>query len=123
MLLSACQQAASVEYIQGVWNYEDLHLKPIPGESEYIESWVIDNGAFAIQGCCFVETNLTGSYRILEADETTVTLELYDMRGNQGSQPISSGAVSKVTIRINEDGTIDIGRNRGYIRISGPIGK
>jgi hypothetical protein len=122
LVISACQQAPSVAYIQGVWSYEDLHLKPISGEMHYIENWVIDRGSFSIQGCCFTDVDLTGSYRILDADDDSVTLELYGMRGSQGSQVVSTDAVTTVLIRINPDGTIDIGRNKGFIRISEAIG-
>lgn len=123
LVLAGCQNDPNVAYIQGIWSYEDLHLKPIVGEEHLIIRWIFDGGTFANEACCFGgETNMYGSYRVLESEEDSLTLELYNIKGFQGPNPISNDAVTSMKITFQDDGTITIGRTSGYIRISDGIG-
>ena len=42
VVLTGCQKDPNVAYIQGIWSYEDLHLKPIVGEQHLITRWIFD---------------------------------------------------------------------------------
>lgn len=121
--LAGCQTDPNVAYIQGIWSYEDLHLKPIVGEEHLIMRWIFDRGTFANEACCFGgETSMYGSYRVLDSGENSVTLELYEIQGFQGPNPIPNDTVTSMKITFQDDGTITIGRTSGYIRISEGIG-
>jgi hypothetical protein len=123
LILTSCQKDPNVAYIQGIWSHEDMHLAPIVGEEHLITRWIFDRGTFANDACCFLgETSLVGSYRVMESDENSLTLELYNIDGYQGPNPISNDAVTSLKITFQDDGTITIGRAAGFIRISDGIG-
>lgn len=118
ILMSGCKPDPIVEYIQGMWSYDDPHLREVVAESHWIESWIFDNGSFANRGCCFGEVNIVGSYRVIDSDENSVLLELYDMQGTQATHSIDRDAKIELKIVIGEDGTLTIGSTAGYERIA-----
>lgn len=119
ILLSGCKSDPNEEFIQGIWYYNDEHLSNIPAESHQSDTWLFENRFFQNASCCFVKSNLNGSYRIQESEKNSIKLELYNIDGDQGGNPISRQTTILITIEINqENDTIKINRTEPYFRIT-----
>lgn len=118
IILAGCKPNPVVDYIQGMWIYDDQHLRKVIAEPHWIETWEFDDGSFANRGCCFGEVNIVGNYRIVESDENSVLLELYNMQGIQANTPLQKDDRFQMKIKLNEDGTLTIGSTAGYERIA-----
>jgi hypothetical protein len=65
--------------IQGTWRLEGNDGK---GHSWFLE-WTFENGKFTLKG--YPPLYQEGSYRIIKTDGSKLTLELYDQKGNFGT--------------------------------------
>ena len=75
---------AKDDAIQGIW-YLSGQLKDEkgkPGLSWFLE-WTFDHGKFNLNG--YPPLHQEGSYRILKTEGNKLTLELYDQKGNFGT--------------------------------------
>jgi hypothetical protein len=116
--LSGCKRDPNDAYIQGSWVYDDPHLATVVAEPNWTERWIFDRGSFADDGCCFGNVSISGSYRILESEGDTITIELYHMDGSQNSTPVNWDTTTSLKITIDrENETIKVGRNGPYTRV------
>lgn len=119
ILFTGCKSDPNETFIQGIWYYNDEHLRGIVGESQQEDRWLFDNRTFQNTSCCFVKTNFRGSYSILKSEENTLELELFDIVGDQGGMAISKQARMPLIIKINlENDTIEINRSGPYTRMT-----
>lgn len=117
ILLAGCKSDPNEAFIEGIWYYNSEHLSNIPAESHQSDNWLFERKTFQNASCCFTETNMRGSYRILESEEGVIELELYDIVGDQGGTVIQSGTTLFLRIEIDEENdTIKINRTGPYIR-------
>lgn len=68
------------EFIQGTWR---LAGQNDPRHSWYLE-WTFDHGKFDLVG--YPPLHQSGNYRILKTEGSKMTLELYDQKGELGTQ-------------------------------------
>jgi hypothetical protein len=121
LLLSGCSQDPNVKFIQGVWEYKSEHLSNLPGESHLTDTWLFDRGTFKNDTCCFNKGTMQGKYSIVESEENTLKIELYDIQGDQGGHSISSRTEFLIIIEINhEDDTLEINHTDPYYRLTSP---
>jgi hypothetical protein len=119
ILLTGCKSDPNEDFIQGIWYYNSEHLANIPAESHQSDNWLFERRTFQNASCCFTKTNMRGSYRILESDENTIELELYEIVGDQGGTAIPDDTTIVLTIIIDqENDTIKINRAEPYTRIT-----
>jgi hypothetical protein len=119
VLFTGCQSDPNDDFIQGIWYYNSEHLANIPAESHQSDNWLFEDRTFQNASCCFVKANMQGKYRILESEENVIELELYDIMGDQGGNPIPSGTTILLRIEIDrENDIIKINRTEPYTRIT-----
>lgn len=119
LLLTGCKSDPNEDFIQGIWYYNSEHLANIPAESHQSDNWLFERRTFQNASCCFTKTNMRGSYRVLESEENTIELELYDIVGDQGGAAIQEGTTVVLTIVIDrENDTLKINRAEPYTRIT-----
>lgn len=119
ILLAGCVSDANEDFIQGIWYYNDEHLSSVPAESHLSDNWLFERGIFKNAACCFVKVNMQGRYSILESEENSLKLELYDIKGDRGGHSIPPQTTMIITILIDEENdTIKINRAEPYIRIT-----
>lgn len=117
-MLVGCRTDPNLEFIQGIWYYNDPHLRDAPGESNMESTWVFLRGSFQHSVCCFAKVNESGWYRLVEADDRGMTLELFNLEGHVGGIPHSrkDSFVIKLVIDREVD-TLKIGTDGPYQRI------
>jgi hypothetical protein len=69
----------SDEFIQGTWR-----LTGENGGHAWFLEWTFDHGKFELKG--YPPLHQEGSYRIIKTESDKMTLELYDQRGNFGTE-------------------------------------
>jgi hypothetical protein len=84
VLLSAAGHAASTnktdeDFIQGMWRLTGENN----GHAWFLE-WTFDRGHFGLKG--YPPLAQEGKYRIIKAGGDKLTLELYDQKGNSGTE-------------------------------------
>jgi hypothetical protein len=112
LLLAACAGDPNETYIQGTWYNDDPHIRQVVGEPYQETLWTFDRGAYSTSGCCFVRSEDSGRYEIVESEGDTLTLELFDP-GNP--------EVDRVQIKITIDreaGTLQILRAGPFTRFN-----
>jgi len=123
VFLGGCKADPNDDFIQGTWYHNDPHLAGIDGEQQLESWWTFRKGivgTFEYYACCFVETQQSGNYAILESDEATLVLELFNIRGHVGGMSLSPDTTAEARIKIDrEAGTIKIDRTGPFIR-TGP---
>jgi hypothetical protein len=82
---------AEEKTIQGTWR-----LAGTNGRHSWFLEWTFDAGKFKLQG--YPPLYQEGSYRIVKTDGNKLTLELYDQKGNFGTEP------SQIEILVNKAG-------------------
>ena len=80
-ILAGCKMDPNEEFIQGQWYDNNDHLANIPAESAQESFWLFDHNSFETYGCCFVNVNFSGNYRILKSEGDNLQLELYNLSG------------------------------------------
>ena len=77
LMLCACTGSQNEDFIQGTWVLAD------PNEAYFL--WEFNNGGFVReQEIAKDQLNYAiGRYRILDNDEDTLTLELFDLKGDR----------------------------------------
>ena len=112
LLLTGCMDA-NEEYIQGVWQYDSIHLRQMTSESELIVEWSFSGGVFEYSACCFnIDDYQTGRYRIVDSDEDSLTLDLFNVEGGE------LAVDRQITIKIDrENETLSINHAKPFIRI------
>ena len=119
LLASGCKKDPRVEFIQGEWYYKDAHLANIPSESAQTTNWVFDHGYFSMDSCCFVESYFSGNYYISARQENKLTLELINLKGQNGDTVLFKDDAMTIVISIDpEADTIKVGKDGPYARIS-----
>lgn len=119
LILAGCKPDPRVEFIQGTWYSLNAHLANIPAESAQETTWVFDHGYVEISACCFVETYFSGSYSIADKKEDEVTLDLFNLQGQNGGMNLTRKDTLTLVIRINEiDDTIKINGDGPYTRVA-----
>jgi hypothetical protein len=112
-LLSACTSDENEAFIQGSWFYNDLHIQQQIGESFSETYWTFDGGNYEVYTCCFVESHQYGRYAILESDEDSLLLELFNIDGKFNSDRL------QVLVKIDREAdTISLLRQGPFTRIS-----
>ena len=119
ILLTGCKKDPKVTFIQGEWYYKDAHLANIPNESAEETSWLFDNGYFSVVGCCFVKSYITGYYVVTARGEQTLTLELYNLDGQNGDIVLHRDDTMYADIQVNEDAdTLTINSDGPFTRVN-----
>jgi len=119
ILLTGCKSDPNEDFIQGIWYYNDEHLRSIVGESQQEDKWTFANKTFQNTSCCFTKVNLQGSYSILESEENALELELFNIVGDQGGASVAKQTTIVIKIAIDQDNdTIIINRAGPYTRIT-----
>lgn len=117
--LIGCKSDPNEDFIQGIWYYNDEHLRSIVGESQQEDNWTFVNKTFQNTSCCFTKVNLQGSYSILESEENALELELFNIIGDQGGASVAKQTTMVIKIAIDQDNdTIIINRAGPYTRIT-----
>ncbi len=117
-ILSGCKKDPQLAFIQGEWYYKDAHLANIPGESAQETSWVFDNGYFSVGSCCFVKSYFSGYYVVTDRKESTLNLELYHLKGQNGDAVLHKDDTLYAEISLNtEADTLTINSKGPYTRI------
>jgi hypothetical protein len=121
MVLGCCAADPNAEFIMGRWYYNDPHLNNLSGES-HLESWWDFRkgmlGTFEHYTCCFVKSYEKGNYRVVESDDTTLVLELFNVKGHAEGYVQPMGDTRMIKIRIDrESDTIKIEREGPLERI------
>jgi hypothetical protein len=115
--LAACRADPNEAYIEGIWSYEDPHLKTVVGEPHQTDTWLFERGKFQNSACCFGKAYLSGDYRVLESEENRIVLELFNIDGQQGSMPVPPDARLTIELELHPaDDTLDIGPSGPYLR-------
>lgn len=81
LLAASCRGDANEMFIQGTWYNNDEHLKQVVGESPQETWWAFDRGAYELSACCFARISETGRYEILKSEGDSLTLELFNRKG------------------------------------------
>jgi hypothetical protein len=117
-LLTGCKKDPKVSFIQGEWYYKDAHLANIVGESAQETSWLFDNGYFSIGSCCFVKTYFSGYYVVTDKAENKLSLELYNLQGQNGDMVLHKDDMlyANIVIDMNAD-TLIINSHGPFTRI------
>lgn len=111
--LAACVSDENEAFIQGSWFYNDLHIQQQIGESFSETYWTFDGGNYEVYTCCFVESHQYGRYAILESDEDSLVLELFNIDGKFNSDRF------QVNVKIDrQSDTIQVLRQGPFTRIS-----
>lgn len=119
LALAGCKKDPKVSFIQGEWYYKDKHLANIPGESAQETKWYFDNGYFSMDSCCFVKANISGYYSISDRSENELTLDLFNLEGQQGGMALHRDDTAFAQIKIDFDtDTVMINSSGPYTRIS-----
>ena len=84
ILFSAAGHASSTgksneDFIQGTWR-----LTGENGGHAWFLEWTFDRGRFDLKG--YPPLAQYGKYRIIKTDDNKLTLELYDQKGNLGTE-------------------------------------
>jgi major membrane immunogen (membrane-anchored lipoprotein) len=77
---SACAEVSNEEFIQGTWR---LTGQNDPKHSWYLE-WTFDHGKFRLDG--YPPLHQSGNYRVLKTEGAKMTLELYEQKGELGTE-------------------------------------
>lgn len=119
IVFAGCKKDSRVVFIQGVWYNKNAHLANIPSESAQETNWEFDNHYFEISSCCFIESYFSGNYSITEKKEDELTLELFNMKGQNSSITLNREDTMSLVIKIDESSdTIWINGDGPYSRIS-----
>jgi hypothetical protein len=119
LLTVGCKKDPRVEFIQGEWYYKDAHLANIPAESAQTTNWVFDHGYFSVDSCCFVESYFSGNYYVSDRQENELTLELINLKGQNGGMVLFRDDSMTIVITIDpEADTIKVSNDGPYARIS-----
>jgi hypothetical protein len=111
--LAGCISDENEAFIQGTWFYNDPHIQEQVGESFSETTWIFDGGNYEVYTCCFVESHQYGRYTILESDEDSLLLELFNTNGKFNSERF------QVNVLIDrESDTIRVLRAGPFTRIS-----
>ena len=111
--LAACVSDENEAFIQGTWFYNDLHIQEQIGESFSETTWTFDGGNYEVYTCCFVESHQYGRYAILESDEDSLLLDLFNTNGKFNSEHF------QINVQIDRDAdTIRVLRQGPFNRIS-----
>jgi hypothetical protein len=107
VLLGGCASDPNEGFIQGNWHYVHQRMKPVyhnPGED--IIYWTFDRGVYTKRICCLHNDYEDGRYRVVQVDENSITLELFEGRSlySEGRQIKIVIDRDKGTLRINRDG-------------------
>ena len=117
--LTGCKKDPNVEFIQGNWYYRDAHLANIPSESAQATNWDFYNWTFTLDSCCFTESYFSGYYRVVESKDNKLTLELYNMQGQNGDTVLHKDDTISIVITIDQEAdTIKIYSDGPYSRVS-----
>lgn len=113
LLLAGCM-GEQEQAIQGIWEYNEEHLKSIASEQHLTVVWYFGNGSFRYQACCFnVDEELSGQYRILDVSGDIIDLQLYNLDN------ASARVNPEIRIRIDaEEGTLNIQGAGPYRKVS-----
>jgi hypothetical protein len=118
-LLTGCSKDPNERFIQGLWYFKDPHLANIPAESAQETQWLFENGLFEAVSCCFSKFNLQGNYRILESEEDILTLELYNLAGDQQGVSVSRQDTTQFRIVLDrENDALTISRAGPFNRLT-----
>jgi hypothetical protein len=118
-LFTGCKSDPNDDFIQGIWYYNDEHLRSITGESQQEDKWLFDKKTFQNTACCFAKINMQGKYSILKSEANILELELFDIVGDQGGTMVSKQTTINITIKIDqENNTIEINRSGPYTRMT-----
>jgi hypothetical protein len=116
--LAGCQSDPNEEFIQGQWYDNDDHLSNLAGESRQETSWYFDDKTFEVYGCCFSPMAFSGNYRVVESEENSLLLELYNLDGQNGNMIFTDTDVISLEINLNREAdTIQFGSGDTYIRV------
>ena len=119
LLTSGCKKDSRVEFIQGEWYYKDTHLANIPAESAQETNWVFDHGYFSMDSCHFVESYFFGNYYLSARQENKLTLELINLKGQNGGMVLFNDDAMTIIITIDpEADTIKVSNDGPYARVS-----
>ena len=113
-LAAGCAGDPNDLFIQGSWYFNDPHLKQVVGESALEEYWSFDRGTYHVYTCCFIRSNQSGRYDIVESQGDTLVLELFDRDGD-----ITFERTSLKLVIDRENDTLTIQRGGPFTR-SGP---
>ena len=120
LILSGCKKDPKVVFIQGEWYYKDAHLANIPSESAQETSWIFDNGYFSVGSCCFVKSYFSGYYVVTERGDNKLTLELYNLEGQNGDIVLHRDDTAYADIKLDTENDTLIINSKGPFTRVGP---
>ena len=100
-------------FIQGAWTFSEPHLANLPGEQSLTMIWGFDVGTYSYAACCFnQDIQVTGRYRLVDIQDDSLTIDLYDSRGSE------TRFNARVKIKLNrEDNTLIIQGTGPFTRV------
>ncbi len=111
LISNGCKSDPNETFIQGEWFSLDEHLGGIPGEKDQEDSIFFDRGVYSESGCCYIEYQEKGDYRIIESTDNELTLELSNRDGHIGGILVDRDATVQIKILIDRDAdTIRVNR-------------
>ena len=107
VLLAGCASDPNEAFIQGDWHFVQQRSQSVyhnPGED--ITYWTFDRGVYTLRVCCLHNDYEHGRYNVVQVDENSITLELFEGRSlySEGRQIKIVIDRDKDTLRINRDG-------------------
>ena len=120
VFLGGCKGDPNDDSIQGTWYRNDPHLANLSGEQQLESWWTFRQGivgTFEHYACCFVEVLQSGNYTVLNSDEETLVLELFNVRGHLSGISLKPDTAAEVRIKIDRQAdTIKIDRTGPFVR-------
>ncbi len=95
--LSGCRDSRE-RFIQGDWTYSVPSVGGVTSQTVVHTFWRFDDGTFQAHSCCDNRPGMEGQYRVVDSDEDTLVLELFDI---EGAGPDDG---YELTVVINRDG-------------------
>ena len=100
-------------FIQGSWLYSEPTVGGVGTASSVHTFWTFDHGSFDANSCCENRGSMQGSYRIVESNDDTLVLDLYDIEDDAGTEDYT------LTIKLDrERGALFLQGTGPYLRVS-----
>jgi hypothetical protein len=72
------------EFIQGLWHFVHRRVEIGHHPGTDVQYWTFSGGTCINYSCCIHEDTENGKYRVIDSDEESNTIELYDTVGSSG---------------------------------------
>lgn len=83
LFLGGCADP-NYEFIQGSWHFVHRRVEIGHQPGTDVQYWTFRGGTYKNYSCCIHEDTENGKYRVIDSDEDSITIELYDTVGSSG---------------------------------------